>query len=117
MTVAISNEIEVREIPVEDIKIRFRLRSPKEEKVRELAESIRTLGLLNPITIDNKHYLICGYHRLSSFKLLNIKKIPCIIKDFSREYSDLAEIDENLKVASLSKISQAEHMVRREEIY
>ena len=53
MTTATKPENLVESVAVNDIKIRFRLRIPKEEKVQELAESITTHGLLNPITIDN----------------------------------------------------------------
>ncbi len=117
MTVAVSTETVVTELPLDQIQIRFRLRTPKEEKVRELAESIKTIGLLNPITVDNQKFLVCGYHRLSAYKLLGYKTIPAITKDFSLVYAELGEIDENLKISSLSKIEQADHMVRREELY
>jgi len=117
MTIAINTETKVRNIPLDDIQIRFRLRTPKDQKVRELAESIKTLGLLNPITIDNQNFLVCGYHRLSAFKLLGYETIPAITKDYSLVYSELGEIDENLTRSALSKIEIAEHMVRREELY
>ena len=117
MTVAISRETIVTDIPLEDIKFRFRLRTPKHEKVVELAESIKNIGLLNPITLDNNNYLVCGFHRYSAFQLLGKTTIPAIHKDYSLVLSELAEIDENLKVATLCKLSQAEHIVRREELY
>ena len=50
----------ITDIPIDEIKIRFRLRTPKQSKIEELAESIKTLGLLNPITVDNEYYLIAG---------------------------------------------------------
>jgi len=117
MTVATTPAMVIEEVATEEIRIRFRLRNPREENVRELAESISTIGLLNPITVDNHNFLICGFHRLQAFQMLGIAKIPCIRKDFSRVYAELGEIDENLKMASLCRISQAEHMVRREELY
>ena len=117
MVVTTAPELVVEEVATNEIKVRFRLRTPREENVQELAESISTLGLLNPVTIDNENYLIAGYHRVQAFQLLGIEKIPCIRKDFSRVYSELGEIDENLKSAPLCRISQAEHMVRREELY
>ena len=117
MTVAISKETIVTDIPLEDIKFRFRLRTPKHEKVVELAESIKNIGLLNPITLDNNNYLVCGFHRFSAYQLLGRTTIPAIHKDYSLILSELAEIDENLKVATLCKVSQAEHIVRREELY
>ena len=116
MTVCVSRELTVQEVPIKDIQHRFRLRTPKEEKIRELAESIKTIGILNPITIDNRNFLIAGFHRLSAYKLLGYETIPAIIKDYSRVYAELGEIDENLFVSSLSHIERAEHMVRREEL-
>ena len=111
-----SYEESIVQVPIEQIKIRFRLRTPKQEKIEELAESIRTLGLLNPITVDNELYLIAGFHRLNAYKLLGYKAIPSIVKDYSKLHSLLGEIDENLKRASLSHIEIAEHMVKREEV-
>ena len=57
-------EVRVEQFEVSKIKQRFRLRSPKEERIKELANSIETLGLVNPITIDHENYLIAGFHRL-----------------------------------------------------
>ena len=105
MTVAAIKETVIREVPLDDIKFRFRLRTPKEEKVVELAESIENIGLLNPITLDQNNYLVCGYHRFSAYKLLGKTHIPAIHKDYSLVLSELAEIDENLKISSLSKIN------------
>ena len=59
---------QISEIPIDDIKIRYRLRTPKQQMIKELSESIRTLGLLNPVTVDNELYLIAGFHRLHALK-------------------------------------------------
>ena len=111
-----SRTIQVIEVPVDEIKIRFRLRTPKEEKIREIASSIQQLGLLNPVTLDSQNYLIAGYHRLHACKLLNYKTISAIRKDTSAVYGELMEIDENLKRNDLNHIEIAEHMVKREEL-
>ena len=76
-----SSEDSIVQVPIDKIKIRYRLRTPKQEKIEELAESIKTLGLLNPITVDNELYLIAGFHRLNAYKLLGYKAIPSIVKD------------------------------------
>lgn len=47
-----------------------RLRDCKEEDVRELAESIKDQGLLNPIVINENRRLIAGGHRLAAYKML-----------------------------------------------
>jgi len=109
-------QVLVLEVPIKEIKQRFRLRSPKEERIRELANSIETVGLVNPITIDQDNYLIAGFHRLHACKLLGLKTVPVIRKDTTREQNELMEIDENLKRIELNKIEKAEHIVRREEI-
>ena len=121
MTVAHVNEEvnfqdRISHIPINKIKIRFRLRTPKQQKIEELAESIKTLGLLNPLTVDNEYYLIAGFHRLNAMQLLGHKTVPAIVKDYSKLHSQLGEIDENLKRSTLSHIEIAEHMVKREEV-
>ena len=73
-------KFEVVEISVDKIKARIRLRTPDEAKIKELAESIKTTGLINPITVDTQSYLICGFHRWSAVKALVWKTVPAIIK-------------------------------------
>ena len=53
---------EVIEVDVSQIRTRFRLRTPDEDKIKELADSIKIAGLINPITIDQNNYLIAGFH-------------------------------------------------------
>lgn len=107
---------EVIDMNVSKIKTRFRLRTPDEDKIKELADSIKITGLINPITIDQNHYLIAGFHRWSAYKELGYEYIPAIVKDVSNFQSELMEIDENLKRNELNHIEVAEHIVRREQL-
>ncbi len=116
VTTPVRETINVVDVPIKDIQTRFRLRTPKDSKIREIAESIKTLGLMNPITIDNRNFLIAGFHRLHAYKLLEYETIPAIIKDTSEVYGELMEIDENLKRSELNHIEIAEHMVKRESL-
>ena len=75
--------IDVTDIGVDQIRTRVRLRTPDEDKIKELSESIRISGLINPITIDNQNYLIAGFHRWNACKQLGWSTIPAIIKDVS----------------------------------
>jgi len=106
----------IEEIPIKDIRLRFRLRTPKDSKIQELAESIKLLGLMNPITIDSQNYLIAGFHRYGAIQLLGYDTISAIRKDTTSIQGELMEIDENLKRNELNHIEIAEHMVRREEL-
>ena len=109
--------MQVTEVPIKEIKVRFRLRSPSDAKVAEIAESINQIGILNPITLDSSKNLIAGYHRLLAFQSLDKETIPSIIKETSDDaYNELMEVDENLKRNELNHIEIAEHIVRREEL-
>ncbi len=50
--------MKVVDTPIEDVVVKFRMRSPSDEKVYEIAESISQVGLLNPITIDKHNTLL-----------------------------------------------------------
>ena len=45
--------------------------------MKELADSILEVGLINPIMVDQAHTLIAGLHRLEAMKLLGRTKIEC----------------------------------------
>jgi len=108
--------LEVVEVNVSDIKTRIRLRTPNENKIKELADSIATCGLIHPITIDTENYLIAGFHRWSSYKLLGYETIPCIISDTSALYNKLKEIDENLKINFIDHLETGIHIRERENL-
>ena len=105
------------EIPVSDIKVRFRLRTPSQEKIDELSHSISSCGLLNPIILDNSHNLIAGNHRLEAFKQLKRHKIPSIIKESNEQMAELMEIEENYARNELNLIEIADHIVKREDLF
>lgn len=55
-----------------------------EEKIKELAESIKENGLLQPITVikkDNRYELIAGERRLRACKSIGMSQIDVIIKE------------------------------------
>ena len=59
--------------------------------VTELAESIKEIGLLNPITVTKDYTLIAGHHRLKAFEALGIDLIPIRIVDCTALQAELAE--------------------------
>ena len=115
--IAVFEPAVVTRVPTKDIRMRFRLREPKDDRVKEISESIARIGLLiNPLTISKDGYLIAGYHRLAAIKFLGSGRVDVIIKDTTKTDSELIEIDENLKRINLNWIEKAEHIVRREEL-
>ena len=71
------------EVLISDIIIKEDRRAVKSEYVQKLADSIKQIGLINPITITPDNTLIAGYHRLNAFILLGKVRIPAITLNLS----------------------------------
>src|SRR5687767_2337625 len=73
-------------IPLDQIEVNpFQPRTTfEEESLNELAESIKTHGVIQPITArkieNNKYQLIAGERRLRASKLAGKTDIPCFIR-------------------------------------
>lgn len=81
-----------------------------DERLKELAESIREKGVIQPILVrpkDTGFELIAGERRLRAVKSLGLKEIPVIIKNVAD--GDLLEIAliENIQREELNKIEEA----------
>jgi ParB family transcriptional regulator, chromosome partitioning protein len=103
-------------VNLKDIKILSRKRQTDPQKIKDLAESIKTLGLLNPVTVTPDLRLLAGLHRTEACRLLGMKKIDVVIKDFDNLKQNLTEIDENLIRSELSILEQGELLIERDEI-
>lgn len=104
-------------IEIDKIIIRKRHRKVNPVKVAELAESIKQIGLINPISL-NRNTLLAGAHRLAAYKLLGEDRIPyspCGING-DEDTNTLIEIDENLFRNELSAAEKAQHISERVEI-
>lgn len=91
-------------VPIEEIRIREGRRRPDTDHVKELADSIRELGLLNPVTIDRENFLIAGIHRLEAAKTLGWIEVECTMSSLEGLWAELAEIDENFVRNDLSAV-------------
>lgn len=94
-----------------------RHRTMNPASVRSLMESIREVGLLNPITVQKDGVLIAGLHRHAACELLGWTEIPATIVDLDDLRAELAELDENLEHSPLTVLQRSEHLARRKEIY
>jgi len=83
-----------------------------------LADSIKEIGLINPITLKPDGTINTGRHRLEACKLLGWDEIPFRYTDTEdARLLELAEIDENLIRENLSVLERSDHLARRKEIY
>lgn len=105
------------QINIDAIQVNSGRREALPDAVRELADSISAVGLLNPITVDRDYILIAGLHRLEAAKLLGWEEIECNISSLEGLQAELAEIDENFVRADLETVEFGKLLLRRKEIY
>jgi ParB family chromosome partitioning protein len=80
------------------------------EHLKELAESIRSEGLLQPIVVrktGDKYQLIAGERRWRAFQQLKIKTIPARLVEASNASSAALGLIENLQREGLNPIEEA----------
>jgi ParB family chromosome partitioning protein len=80
------------------------------DQLSELAESIRSEGLLQPVVVrkvGEKFQLIAGERRWRAFQLLKIKSIPARIVEASNASSAALGLIENLQREGLNPIEEA----------
>ena len=104
-------------VPISKITVNPGRREALPGDVKELADSIAEVGLINPIMVDQSHTLIAGLHRLEAMKLLGRTEIECTVSDLDGLQVALAEIDENFVRKDLSDDEFRELLLRRKEIY
>ena len=101
------------ELPILDIE-----RSPyqprrefKEEELRELAESLKNNGLIQPPTVRKnaagKYELIAGERRLRAAQFAGWTKIQVLVKDVNEETAAVMTTTENLQREDLNPIEEA----------
>lgn len=105
------------QVEVGKIHVKGGRRGLDADYVKKLAESIRELGLLNPITVDKDFCLIAGLHRLEAVKLLGFTAVECMVCSLEGLQAEMAEIDENIVRNDLSAVEYGEILLRRKEIY
>ncbi len=82
----------------------------REEALQDLAESIRTHGILQPLTVrrtGTSYELIAGERRLRAAQLAGLGEIPCIVMTMDEKESGLAAMVENLQRQDLDFIEEA----------
>ncbi|MCR5067923.1 MAG: ParB/RepB/Spo0J family partition protein [Erysipelotrichaceae bacterium] len=103
---------QLKQISIDKIKSNpYQPRISFEEKgIRELAESIRENGLLQPISVRETYFgydLIAGERRLKACQLLGMQEIPAIVIDAGEVQSAQLALIENIQREDLNAIEEA----------
>lgn len=82
-----------------------------EDALYDLAESIKHLGIIQPITVrkigENRYQLISGERRLRAAKLANLNEIPAFVKDADDDTLLELALVENIQRQDLNAIEIA----------
>ncbi len=82
-----------------------------QEKLDELASSIREKGIIQPLLVKETeigYQLIAGERRLRAAKLAGLSQVPVIVKNVSEEEQIEISLIENLQREDLNPIEEAE---------
>lgn len=86
-----------------------------EEKILELAQSIRTYGLLQPIIVcrkGKKYQLVAGERRLLACRTLGWQSITAVVKQVSNSAVAVMALIENLQRENLNFVEEARGYAR-----
>ncbi len=101
-------ELELKDIEVNPFQPRTNF---NEETLRELASSIRELGVIQPITVRklafNKYQLVSGERRFRASKLIGLETIPAYIRIANDQESLEMALVENIQRQDLDPIEIA----------
>jgi ParB family chromosome partitioning protein len=83
-----------------------------EDQLRELADSIREHGLIQPLVVtraeDNAYTLIAGERRWRAAKLIGLDSVPVVVKDAAPQQMLELALVENVQRADLNPLEEAQ---------
>ncbi len=82
----------------------------KEESIKELSESIKQYGIIQPLIVQKKdqvYNIIAGERRWRAAKLAGLKEVPVVIKEYSEEEILAIALIENIQRENLNAIEEA----------
>lgn len=111
--IEISGNEEITQLSIDEI--RPNARQPRktftEEKLRELANSIKEHGIVQPILVrprDAIYEIVAGERRWRAAQLAGLQTVPAIIKEFTNAQMMEIALIENLQREDLNPIEEAE---------
>lgn len=90
-------------------------RSFDEEGLAELAASIRSCGILQPLTVRRAgegYELVAGERRLRAARIAGLREVPCLVAQVGEDDSALLALMENLQRRDLDCWEEAQAIAR-----
>ena len=103
------NIVNLKLIDVEPNKNQPRIKFD-DEKIEELANSIKEYGVIQPIIVtqkDNYYQIVAGERRWRASKKAGLTEIPAIIRNYSEQKNNEVALIENIQREDLNPIEKA----------
>jgi ParB/RepB/Spo0J family partition protein len=78
-----------------------------DDSLRELADSIKEQGVLQPILITPDGTIVCGHRRVKACELAGVLTVPCLVRDLSEQQRLHVMLIENLQREDLTALQTA----------
>ena len=91
-----------------------------EEKLKELADSIRENGVIQPLIVREGtagYELVAGERRWRASRIAGLRTVPCIVRDFDDRQNAIVAIIENMQREDLNPIEEARGLKAMTEKY
>ena len=107
---------ELLEIPLKDLRqdgeLNIRWTNDHADDIRELAESVKVAGIIEPLTVVKEnggkvYRLVFGFRRAAAARLAGLTTVPAIVRDLNPEEILEAQLIENLQRRDLLPIEEA----------
>lgn len=83
----------------------------EDESMSELVASIATLGIIEPMVVRqvgvDAFVIVAGERRFTAAKLLNLRRVPCVVTQCSDSEALIISLTENLQRSDLNPIEKA----------
>ena len=91
-----------------------------EDKLTELASSIKANGVIQPLIIRESstgYELVAGERRWRASRIVGLRKVPCIVRNFDDRQNAIVAIIENMQREDLNPIEEAKGLRSMTEKY
>ncbi len=115
---AIENQSELQYLPLSSLH--QGIYQPRKEMLQdaldELAESIRTQGVIQPLIVRKKglkeYEIIAGERRFRASKMAGLKQVPCLVRELDNQSASAIALIENIQREDLNAMEEAQALHR-----
>lgn len=110
-------DIEINKISTNELNPRHAI---NEEGLEELAESIRTAGVLQPILVRPKgkgFEIVAGERRFKACKMVGLRTIPAVVREMSDDEVIETMLIENAQREELNDVEKGNSCLRLKQLY